>query len=155
MTMSPGSPSLSTGSRRTTFMRAMRSPHRVREKTHLARVLHGQGDVPLVTLAGAGYPSRPDLSTVGHETPQQRRVLVVDVADLFLAEVADLRTALAGELLLAVAALAVAPLAIAIARAHDAAFRSRMSRRIVFDRTSPSTNGSAASRSARRSGSRS
>src|SRR6476646_7485886 len=61
----------------------------VRQHRHLTGVLDGRGDVALVLGAVAGDPPGPDLAAVGDELPQQARVLVVDVGDLFLAEQAD------------------------------------------------------------------
>src|SRR5215468_9339502 len=62
---------------------------RVGQHRHLARVLDRGGDVALMLGAVAGHPPGPDLAPVGDELPQQRRVLVVDVGDLLLAEQAD------------------------------------------------------------------
>src|SRR5215472_13293497 len=61
----------------------------VRQHRHLTGVLDGRGDVALVLGAVAGDPPGPYLASVGDELPQQARVLVIDVGDLFLAEQAD------------------------------------------------------------------
>src|SRR6202034_907138 len=63
---------------------------RVGQQRHLTRVLDRGGDVALVLRAVAGNPPGPDLAAVGDELPQQPRVLVVHVSDLFLAEQANL-----------------------------------------------------------------
>src|SRR3954452_3397833 len=62
----------------------------VRQQRHLAAVLHSHGDVTLVLAAVAADAAGTDLAAVGDELPQQRRVLVVDVGRLVLAELADL-----------------------------------------------------------------
>src|ERR1700741_55833 len=62
---------------------------RVGQHRHLPRVLDRRGAVALVLGAVTGHPPGPDLAAVGDELPQQRRVLVVDVGDLLLAEQAD------------------------------------------------------------------
>src|SRR5689334_6438449 len=62
----------------------------VGQQCHLAAVLHGHGDVTLVLAAVAADAAGTDLAAVGDELPQQRRVLVVDVGRLVLAELADL-----------------------------------------------------------------
>jgi hypothetical protein len=63
---------------------------RIREERHLSRVLDGFAEVGLVLRARAGHPAGPYLPALGEETPQHAHVLVVDVVDLFLAEVTDL-----------------------------------------------------------------
>src|SRR3712207_3636780 len=67
----------------------------VGQQGHLTAVLHGRGDVPLVLAAVAAHAAGTDLAAVGDELPQQRRVLVVDVGRLVLAELADLLLGLA------------------------------------------------------------
>src|SRR5690242_18728073 len=67
----------------------------VGQQGHLAAVLHGRRDVALVLGAVAADPAGPDLAAVGDELAEQRRVLVVDVGDLLLAEHADLLLRLA------------------------------------------------------------
>src|SRR5271155_5050841 len=67
----------------------------VREQRHLARVLDRRGDVALVPGAVPGNPARADLATVGDVLAEQARVLVVHVADLVVAEGADLLLGLA------------------------------------------------------------
>src|SRR5829696_6646241 len=62
----------------------------VGQQRHLTAVLHGRGDVALVLAAVATDAAGTDLAAVGDELPQQRRVLVVDVGRLVLAELADL-----------------------------------------------------------------
>src|SRR4051812_12236656 len=62
----------------------------VGQQRHLAAVLHCHGDVTLVLAAVAADAAGTDLAAVGDELPQQRRVLVVDVGRLVLAELADL-----------------------------------------------------------------
>src|SRR5438067_2068050 len=68
---------------------------RVGEQRHLTRVLDRGRDVALVLRAVAGDPPGPDLVPVGDELAQQRRVLVIDVGDLLLAEQAHLLLGLA------------------------------------------------------------
>src|SRR5690349_25161341 len=67
----------------------------VGEQRHLAAVLHGGRDVALVLAAVAAHAAGTDLAAVGDELAQQRRVLVVDVRRLVLAELADLLLGLA------------------------------------------------------------
>src|SRR5581483_3617641 len=67
----------------------------VGQQRHLTAVLDSRGDVTLVLGAVAGDPAGTDLAAVGDELPQQVRVLVVDVADLVLAEDANLLLRLA------------------------------------------------------------
>src|SRR6476469_7679354 len=67
----------------------------VGQQRHLAAVLHGHGDVTLVLAAVAADAAGTDLAAVGDELPQQRRVLVVDVGRLVLAELANLLLGLA------------------------------------------------------------
>src|SRR3954463_15658045 len=62
----------------------------VGQQRHLAAVLHRDGDVALVLRAVARHPACADLAAVRDELAQQRRVLVVDVGRLLLAEDADL-----------------------------------------------------------------
>src|SRR3954454_25274202 len=62
----------------------------VGQQRHLAAVLHRDGDVALVLRTVARHPTCADLAAVGDELAQQRRVLVVDVGRLLLAEDADL-----------------------------------------------------------------
>src|SRR5215469_6530553 len=62
---------------------------RVGQHRHLTRVLDRGGDVALRLGAVSGHAPGPDLAAVGDELTQQRRVLVVDVGDLLLAEQAD------------------------------------------------------------------
>src|SRR3954467_8039754 len=62
----------------------------VGQQGDLAGVLHCDRHVALVLDAVAGDPAGADLAAVGDELPQQRRVLVVDVGRLVLAELADL-----------------------------------------------------------------
>src|SRR4029450_12768923 len=58
----------------------------VRQQGHLASVLDRGGDVALVLRAVARHTARADLAAFGHEPPQRRGVLVVDVLDPVLAE---------------------------------------------------------------------
>src|SRR4051795_7945378 len=67
----------------------------VGQQRHLAAVLHCDGDVALMLRAVARHPTRADLAAVGDELAQKRRVLVVDVGRLLLAEDADLFLGLA------------------------------------------------------------
>src|SRR4051812_33659744 len=67
----------------------------VGQQRHLAAVLHSYRDVTLVLAAVAADAAGTDLAAVGDELPQQRRVLVVDVGRLVLAELADLLLGLA------------------------------------------------------------
>src|SRR4029450_2570063 len=77
----------------------------VRHQGHLASVLDRGGDVALVLRAVARHTACADLAAFGHEPPQRRGVLVVDVLDPVLAEDADL-----GRLLLLPALLVLLPL---------------------------------------------
>src|SRR3954454_23610692 len=54
----------------------------VGEQRHLARVLHGAGDEPLLLHGDAGDPARADLAALGDELAQGGDVLVVDHPDL-------------------------------------------------------------------------
>src|ERR1700729_3406380 len=74
---------------------ALASRAGVREQRHLARVLDRRGDVALVPGAVTGDPARADLAAVGDVLAEQARVLVVHVADLVVAEGADLLLGLA------------------------------------------------------------
>src|SRR6202020_270657 len=74
---------------------ALASRAGVREQRHLARVLDRGGHVALVPGAVTGDPARADLAAVGDVLAEQARVLVVHVADLVVAEGADLLLGLA------------------------------------------------------------
>src|SRR3954470_19678534 len=96
--MSPGAPRPPNSWVRMSFMVSSASStccRRVGQQGHLAGVLDRDGDVALVLDAVAGHPAGTDLAAVGDELPQQRRVLVVDVGRLVLAELADLLLRLA------------------------------------------------------------
>src|SRR5215813_212146 len=69
-----------------TTVPSLTSRRRIRQERHLARVLHGAGDLPLLLRAHAGHPPSADLAAVGDELAQQRDVLVVDVGDPLLVE---------------------------------------------------------------------
>src|SRR6266508_7001095 len=72
-------------SRRTTLIALVGN---VRQQRHLACALHCYCNLPLVAAAGAGDPARADLALLGDVPPQLVEVLVVDLVDLLLAEVA-------------------------------------------------------------------
>src|ERR1700760_4057543 len=74
---------------------ALASRAGVREQRHLARVLDRGRDVALVPGAVARDAARADLAAVGDVLAQQAGVLVIDVADAFLAEDANLLLRLA------------------------------------------------------------
>src|ERR1700729_4333030 len=74
---------------------ALASRAGVREQRHLARVLDRRGDVALVPGAVTGDPARADLAAVRDVLAEQAGVLVVHVADLVVAEGADLLLGLA------------------------------------------------------------
>src|SRR5664279_369952 len=99
--MSPGEPSPPTSWVKMSFISwdllAGRSARRGRvgQQSHLAGVLHRDGDVALVLDAVARHPARPDLAAVGDELAQEGGVLVVDVGHLLLAELANLLLGLA------------------------------------------------------------
>src|SRR5215211_6349434 len=94
---SPGAPSPPTSWVRMSFISSAPSARRARvgQQRHLPAVLHRGGDIALVLAAVAGHPAGPDLAAIGDELPQQRRVLVVDVCGLVLAERANLLLRLA------------------------------------------------------------
>src|SRR6185369_9124508 len=68
---------------------------RVGQEGDLAGVLDRDGDVALVLHAVACHPTSADLAAVGDELAEKRRVLVVDVGHLLLAELANLLLRLA------------------------------------------------------------
>src|SRR5919108_551369 len=78
-----------TEPKRTTFI----SIGDVRQQRHLAGPLDGDGDLALMPAAGAGDPARADLALLGDVAPELVVVLVVDLVDLLLAEVARALTA--------------------------------------------------------------
>lgn len=63
-----------------------------RKKSHEASVLDGLGQHSLVTGACPSGGSRCDLSVGGDELLQEFHILVIDVLDVVLGEVADLLT---------------------------------------------------------------
>src|SRR5262249_47465669 len=73
---------------------ARRHPARLlgleRQKRYRTRPLDGERDLALVLGAGSEHAPGEDLAAVGHEADQRLDVLVVDVVDLLLAELADL-----------------------------------------------------------------
>src|SRR5690348_11492900 len=77
-------------SRRAWSCRSTISVDGVGQERHLARPLDRHRHLSLVTPAGPGDPPRPDLALLGHVPPQLVVVLVVDLLDLLLAEVAGL-----------------------------------------------------------------
>src|SRR3954447_18949359 len=91
VTTSPGTPSLSTSFCRMIFIAGSAPlPRAVRQERHLPRVLDRRRHVALVLRAVARHPARPDLAPLRDELPEQVGVLVVDVRDLVLAELAEL-----------------------------------------------------------------
>ena len=63
---------------------------RVREKSHVAGVLDGRGKLALILGAGAGRSARGDLPIGIDEALEKFHILVVDVLDVVLREVANL-----------------------------------------------------------------
>ncbi len=61
---------------------------RVRQQRHLAGALDGDGDLTLVTTAGAGHATRLDLAALADAATQRVQVFVVDADDLVFAEMA-------------------------------------------------------------------
>ena len=61
-----------------------------RQQSNVARLLDRRGKTPLMRSAHAGQPARHDLTALRDELPEHAVVLVVDVLDLFHAELADL-----------------------------------------------------------------
>src|SRR5712691_13217678 len=76
----------------------------VGQEGHLARPLDRDRDLALVAPAGAGDPAGADLPLLGDVPPQLVVVLVVDLLDLLLAEVAALPADRAGRRARALAA---------------------------------------------------
>src|SRR5713101_3674699 len=62
----------------------------VRQERHLTGALDRDGDLALVTAAGAADPARADLAALGDVAAKLADVLVVDLGDLGLAEEARL-----------------------------------------------------------------
>jgi hypothetical protein len=60
----------------------------IRQERHFAGVLYCLAELGLVLGAGARDAPRPYLAPLGKEAAQHAHVFVVDVGDLFLAEVA-------------------------------------------------------------------
>src|SRR6266508_2468579 len=90
-TTSPRKPTLSTSWSRITSMAAMTIlVGDVREKRHLARALHGDGDLILMAPTRARDPARADLAPLRDVAAKLVVVLVVDLFDLLFAEVAAL-----------------------------------------------------------------
>src|SRR5262249_62098345 len=81
-TTSPRRPSLSTSSRRTTFI----SVGHVGEQSHLAGALHGDGHLPLVPAARAGDAARADLAFLGDVAAEAVGVFSVHLVVLLLSE---------------------------------------------------------------------
>src|SRR5690349_13034132 len=90
--MSPGAPRLGTSPVRMSFTMFLPSAcgRGVGQEGDLARVLHGDRDVPLMLTTVAADTTGPDLAAVRDELAQQAGVLVVDVLGRVLAERADL-----------------------------------------------------------------
>src|SRR6266508_450985 len=105
---SPRSPRVSTSFKRIAWaIWSRRLPVRdVRQEAQLARPLDRDGELRLVTAAGAGNTRRADLALVADRAPQRREVLVIDDVDLLPAERAWLEAPARGALA-AGAALAV------------------------------------------------
>src|SRR5713101_8276522 len=75
--------------RSTILMSTAPSFRRERQEGDVPRPLDGPHELPLVPGAGSRDPSREDLSALGSEPLQQSYILVVDVRDLFLTELAE------------------------------------------------------------------
>src|ERR1700736_759259 len=60
-----------------------------RQQSNVARLLDRRRKTPLMRSAYAGQPARHDLAALSDELPEHAVVLVVDVLDLFHAELAD------------------------------------------------------------------
>src|SRR3981081_1718121 len=60
-----------------------------RQQSNIARLLDRRRKTPLMRSAYARQPARHDLTALGHELPQHAVILVIDVLDLFHAELAD------------------------------------------------------------------
>ena len=62
------------------------------EKTHEASVLNRNGELALILGAGAGRGARGDLSVGRDEPLEELHILVIDIFDVVLREVADFTT---------------------------------------------------------------
>jgi hypothetical protein len=69
-------------------MISTRTSRDVRDEGHLARPFDGGSELDLMTTAGACDAAGTDLALLGDEALERLHVLVVDVVDLVLAEVA-------------------------------------------------------------------
>src|SRR5688572_3078493 len=90
---SPRRPTVATSSSRMIFMLASLVRRRVGQQGHRAGALDGVGELALVARAAAGDPARDDLAALGHEAPEPAHVLVVCLAHLVSAELANLAAA--------------------------------------------------------------
>src|SRR5436190_14280509 len=93
LTTSPRRPTCSTSVRRITSISSGsggRLTGDVGKERHLARPLHGGGDLLLMPAARACDPARADLSLLRDVPAELAVVLVVDLLDLLLAEVTAL-----------------------------------------------------------------
>src|SRR5262249_2953016 len=91
---SPRRPTLTTSSRRMTFIRAPFSIRRnVGEQGDGPRPLDGVGQLPLVPRTTARDPPGDDLAAFGDEVAEPADILIVDEIDLVRAELAALAPA--------------------------------------------------------------
>src|SRR5690348_8083617 len=65
-------------------------PRRERQQRDVARALDGRGQLPLVRRAYTGQPAGHDLAAFSDKLREQAHVFVIDVINLFHAELANL-----------------------------------------------------------------